>query len=417
MARVLVTGGTGFIGRQISSVLADAGHAVTAVGRTTIDLARETEETLRSGLAGFEVVVNCAGLVRDRPGATMAAVHAEGAERLFRACLTSGVRRLIHISALGVGSTAETAYQRTKAAAEEALVRLDPAGTHFDGCVLRPSVVIGRGGASTALFAALAALPLVPRIGTGTWQVQPVHVSDVAELVLRLVERKEPLPRSLDVVGPEPMSTDDLLTTLRAWLGLGLRPFLPIPEIILASVAVVGTALNIGPVNRETLIMLRGGNTGNPEPFAAVLGRGPLPIRRALALNPASQADRWHARLFFVRPLLRWSLGLLWVVTGLLSFGIYPVGESYRMLADVGLQDQAATFLLYGAAAIDLVLGLLLLARWRPVAVGAAMLIMMSAFTLIATGLPAEYWLHPFAPLLKNLPIAAATLAMMAMEA
>jgi hypothetical protein len=244
-----------------------------------------------------------------------------------------------------------------------------------------------------------------------------VHVSDVAELVLRLVQSEEPLPRSLDVVGPEPMSTDDLVTALRTWLGLQPRPFLPIPEIILAGVAVVGTALGIGPVNRETLVMLRGGNTGNPEAFAAVLGRWPQPIRHALALTPASQADRWHARLFFVRPLLRWSLGLLWVITGLLSFGIYPVGESYRMLADVGFQDQAATLLLYGAATIDLALGLLLLMRWRPVAVGAAMLIMMSAFTLTATGLPAEYWLHPFAPLLKNLPIAAATLAMMAMEA
>ena len=66
---------------------------------------------------------------------------------------------------------------------------------------------------------------------------------------------------------------------------------------------------------------------------------------------------------------------------------------------------------------VDLTLGLLLLAHWRPVPVGAAMLASMLVFSLIAIGLPAEYWLHPFAPILKNLPIAAATLAMMAMEA
>jgi hypothetical protein len=71
---------------------------------------------------------------------------------------------------------------------------------------------------------------------------------------------------------------------------------------------------------------------------------------------------------------------------------------------------------LFGAAALDTLLGALLLIGWRPVAVGAAQLAAMAAFTLLAAWLPAEYWLHPFAPLLKNLPIAAATLVMMALE-
>jgi hypothetical protein len=72
---------------------------------------------------------------------------------------------------------------------------------------------------------------------------------------------------------------------------------------------------------------------------------------------------------------------------------------------------------LYGGAALDLLLGLLLLYGWRPVLVGGLQLASMALFTLLAIGLPSEYWLHPFAPILKNLPIAAAILAMMAMEA
>lgn len=60
--------------------------------------------------------------------------------------------------------------------------------------------------------------------------------------------------------------------------------------------------------------------------------------------------------------------------------------------------------------------GALLLIGWRPVAVGGAMLLAMLAYIALAAGLPGEYWLHPFAPLLKNLPIAATTLAMMALE-
>lgn len=417
MARILIVGGTGFIGRHITGALTDAGFDVSAVGRAVIDLACDTEVSFRSRVAGYDQVINCAGLARDRRGLAMAAVHGEGAAKLFRACRDAGVRRLLHISALGVANRGDTGFQRTKAAAEDALRHVDPAGERLDWCVLRPSVVIGRGGASTALFTALAALPLMPRIGPGTWQIQPVHVSDLAELVVQLVRREEPLPRFLDVVGPEPMSTDALLAALRRWLALPPRPVLPVPEAALMPITILGDRLMNAPVGPDMVAMLRRGNTGDPRPFAAALGRRARPLSQALALHPASQADRWHARLFLIRPLLRWSLGLLWVVTALLSFGLYPVAESYRMLAEVGLEGVPASMALYGAATLDLVLGVLLLARWHPVAVGLAMLVTMAAFTLIALGLPEAYWLHPFAPLLKNLPIMAATLAMMAMEA
>lgn len=180
--------------------------------------------------------------------------------------------------------------------------------------------------------------------------------------------------------------------------------------------AAVGERLSAGPLNREILAMLERGNTSDPAPMARALGRPPRPLAQALALEPASQADRLSARLFFVRPLLRWSLGLLWVATGVLSFGLYQIEKSYQLMAATGLTGAPADVALYGAATLDLLLGALLLARWRPRLVGVAQIALMAAFSLIAVGLPAEYWLHPFAPLLKNLPLAAATLAMIALE-
>jgi uncharacterized protein YbjT (DUF2867 family) len=375
-------------------------------------LVRDDDATLAARLAGCDVVVNAAGLVRRFGPNTLAAVHGAGTERLLRACRAAGVPRLIHLSALGAASEGETEYQRSKGHGEDLLTTFD-----LDCCVLRPSVVIGRGGASTAVLAALASLPLPPRIGPGSWVVQPVHVSDLAALVLGLVETAGPLPRRLDVVGPAPMTTDELTSTLRRWLGLPPRPFLPVPEAILGPIAALAERLMDGPLNREILAMLKTGNTADPRPFAAALGRPPRPLAQALALHPASAADRLAARLFLVRPLLRWSLGLMWVATGLLSFGLYPVAQSFQLMGTIGLTGLPAALALFGAASLDLGLGLLVLAKWRPVAVGWAMLATMAAFTVIATGLPAEYWLHPFAPLLKNLPIAAATLAMMAMEA
>lgn len=410
---VTIIGGGGFIGRHLRAALDTAGHRVTAPGRADFDLVRDDAATLAAALAGQEVVINAAGLVRGRRGNSMEAVHADGTERLIRACRAVGVPRLIHLSALGASLDGPNLYQRTKGHGEAQLAN----SQDLDCCVLRPSVVIGRGGASTALFSTLAVLPHPPRIGPGCWTVQPVHVDDLAALVVRLVSLDGPLPRRINVVGPEPTTTDDLTATLRAWMGLPPRRHLPVPEPLLATAAAIGDRLRAGPVNRETLAMLKAGNTADPAPFTAILGRAPLALPLALARHPASDADQLHSRLYVLRPVLRWSLALLWIATGLLSFGLHPLEGSHRLLASVGLQGPLADLALFGGAGLDLTLGLLLLARWRPVAVGGAMLASMAAFTIIACGLPLDHWTHPFAPLLKNLPIAAATLTMMAMEA
>lgn len=422
--RVLVVGAGGFIGRHVVARLLAAGVSVTVCGRDAgrlrrqhpgaaalaCDLARDSEDDWRGRLAGIHVVVNAAGLIRDSGPGGMAAVHAEGPARLFRACRAAGVRRVVQISALGADEGARTPYHRTKKAAEDALL-----GLGLDACVVRPSLVVGRGGGSTALFGALAALPLRGRLGGGA--VQPIHVDDLAELIARLVRRPEPLPPRLDAVGPERMSIDDLIAAIGAWLGLAPRPVLPLPDAALRLVARLGDWFGRGPVSSDTLAMLRRGNTGDAGPASAILGRPPAPVAEALARSPATQADRWHARLYTLRPVLRISLALLWLLTALFSLGLYPLEDSRALLAEAGLYGTMADAALFGGAALDAVLGFALLIGWRPVLVGAAQLTAIAAFTLIATALPAEYWLHPFAPLVKNLPVAAATLVMMALEA
>jgi nucleoside-diphosphate-sugar epimerase len=415
LARILIVGGSGFIGRRVAGRLRDHGHHVVAASRREVDLARDSEARIRDKLASFEIVVNCAGLVRDDGANSMAAVHAEGAYNLFRACLAAGVARLVHVSALGVESEGETLYQRSKAVAEERLAALDPGGERLDWRVLRPSLVVGRGGASTRWLLAAAVLPWLPRFGDGAWRFQPVHVADLAEVAARVAEGA-PSPRRLDVVGPEPMTTDTLLMHLREWLGLRPTTFFRVPHRLFLLAASIGGRVSTGPLNREVVKLLSRGNVADCAPMAAALGRPPRHIRDALALEPACDADRQAARLFFLRPVLRWSLGLLWIATSVLSFGLYPQEKNYALLSEIGVHGALADAALYGGAALDLLLGALLLLRWRPVLIGVAQLATMLVFTLIAMRLPPDYWLHPFAPLLKNLPIAAAILVMIALE-
>lgn len=416
MSRILIVGGTGFIGRHIAGRLASAGHSILAAGRHDVDIAHDDEARLRAKVAGFDVVVNCAGLVRDAGANTMDAVHAVGAMRLFSACIGAHVARLIHISALGAAPQGETDYQRSKGESEAFFADADAHGERIDWRVLRPSVVVGRGGASTRWLLAAASLPVLPRIGGDDWRFQPVHIDDLAELVLRLAEGAES-PRMIDVVGPEPMTAYELTRILRNWLRLRPTGSIRIPDRLFEIATQIGGRFTNGPLNPDVMKMLAGGNVSDPAPLAAALGRPPRSLRMALAEEPASDADRMAARLFFLKPVLRWSLALLWIASGLLSFGLYPVDRSYDMLASLGLTGPVAAMALYGGAALDLVLGLLLLRGYRPVLIGWLQLASMAAFTLLALGLPADYWLHPFAPILKNLPIAAAVLVMIALEA
>lgn len=410
MVQILIIGGRGFIGRHLAAVLSAAGHQVAAPGRDKIDLAEMSGRAICDELRGADAVINCAGLVS---GASMNAVHARGTEKLLKAAKVAGVRRLVHISALGAAVSGDTLYQQSKGAGED-VFRAHPAGMLPEFCVLRPSMIIGRGGASTAMLSALAALPVTPVVNSG--QVQPIHIGDFAELVLRVVESDKPLPLFLDAVGPEPMDINNLVRILGRWLQFPLRFSMSVPGSLLAGMGAIGSLFARVPLNRETLIMLRQGNTASPSAVTQALGHPPLPLAVALARTPADSTDRQMARLYFLRPVLRISLALMWIATGILSFGLYPLASSYTLMEQIGLTGTPAGIALFGAAALDTLLGLLLLIRWQPRLIGAAQLATMATFTLLALGLPAEYWLHPFAPLLKNLPIAAATLVMMAIE-
>jgi hypothetical protein len=125
---------------------------------------------------------------------------------------------------------------------------------------------------------------------------------------------------------------------------------------------------------------------------------------------------RLSALLGWLQPLLRVSIAAVWLVAGVVSMGIYPVQESYALLTRVGITGSLAPVALYGAAAIDMAFGLgTLFLRHRTLLwIAQAVLIILYTFT-ITFFLP-EFWLHPFGPLVKNLPILAAIWLMYELE-
>ena len=429
--RILVVGAGGFIGRHIAIEAARGGHEVVACGRDTAqlrfmfpawkavpcDFARDRMEDWRQRLQGIDAVVNAAGIFQGDGANSLETVHVTGPRVLFEACAELRIQKLIQISALGADDKAKSKFHLTKRKADRFCMTLAESHQLLGWTVVRPSLVIGRGGQSTALFAALGALPRPPRLAAGRWQLQPLHVSDLAYGIILLLERKDSAPRELDFAGPKPMTTDQVTHTLRRWLRLPPAGVLTVPEWFLRGVSASGGHFFFGALSRQSLDMLAHGNTACVTPLKEALHWLPRPLPEAMAADPSTEADLWHARLYFFKPALRTGLALLWIATAIITGFVYPFEKSIAMMSGLGVTDGEASALVYGGAALDAALGAALLANIRPALVGVLQIIAMLVFTVLATIAVPQIWSEPFGPLMKNLAVLLATLTMIALEA
>lgn len=424
--RVLLLGASGFIGRYLLAFLSARGHEVVPAVRNpralgvresapepiVIDLNRDiAPEAWLGRLKGIDAVVNCAGILQGTYSQSIESIHRAAPIALFEACERCGTGRVVQISAVSATAGAGTAYALTKLAADEDLRR-----RKFSWVLLRPSLVVAPGAfGGTALFRALAAFPFfIPVPGTGAQAFQPIAIEDLALLVARAIETDELAALSLDPVGPDVVGLEALLRDLRLWLGLRPAPVLHLPMPLLRIASRLGDRLG-GPANSTALAQMEHGNTSSYESFREASGATPMGWRQMLARHPAQWQDRLHARLYFVRPLLRLALAALWIGSAIAG-GIAIASWSGPVAATLGISGAGAASLLAAACAFDFLVGILVLIRWRPGALAAVQVVAVVAYTVLASLIAPFAWADPFGALLKNLPILAAILALAALE-
>jgi uncharacterized protein YbjT (DUF2867 family) len=271
--KILLTGATGFIGRNIATALVADGHQVQPASRQSgVDFRRMLDpQDWKSHLTGVDAVINAVGIISEQHGQRFESLHTRAPCALFHACLDAGIRRVIQISALGADEASVSRYHQSKRAADDELRRLD-----LDWFVLRPSLVYGRSGASTALFMRLAALPLIPVIGDGTQALQPVHVSDLVATVLRGLASSD-VQRTLDVVGAERTTFADWLEIMRQAQGLPRTRQFHVPFSLVSVLAPVAGFFS-PMLRKENLLMLQRGSVADSHPLTRFLGRQPLEI-------------------------------------------------------------------------------------------------------------------------------------------
>jgi NADH dehydrogenase len=308
MSTVLVTGASGFVGSHVVPELIAGGHHVLALvrsgaaGRLVLDrlpsAARDSVD-LRTGdvddptglgvaLAGADAIVHLVALARDRSaGRDLDRVNVEGTRNMIKAAEAAGIRRLVHLGALGVVDDPRLHYASSKARAEQ-LVR----ASALDWTILKPSLMWGERDGFFNIVAGLVRISpgVVPVPGDGRSRFQPLAVSDAAVAIRLSIERPATIGASYDLGGPHYWTYREI--TREVLRGMGSRRLIvPMPVALISLVAGTAEKLRIPfPVATDQLRQLKIDNIGALDAYEAAFGIAP----REMAGNLGYLARRPH---------------------------------------------------------------------------------------------------------------------------
>jgi NADH dehydrogenase len=238
--RVLVLGGSGFVGRHVCEKLARLGWQITVPtrravnaagvqslpGLTVIEASVHKEADLARLMPGHDAVVNLVAVLHGNEE-RFESVHVDLPGKIASAMKKAGVQRLVHISALGADPQGPSMYQRSKARGETVLHN---AGLQLT--VLRPSVIFGAEDKFLNLFADLQAIaPFMPLAGSGT-RFAPVWVADVASAVAACLQKPDTIGQTYELCGPDVLTLGELVKRSGQWAGVNHgrgRPVIGLP--------------------------------------------------------------------------------------------------------------------------------------------------------------------------------------------
>lgn len=238
--RVLVLGGSGFVGRHVCEQLVRQGWHITVPTRRTVNAASvqslpgltvieasvHNEADLARLMPGHDAVVNLVAVLHGSEE-RFERVHVQLPGLIASAMKKSGVQRLVHVSALGANPQGPSMYQRSKARGENVLQN---AG--LDLTVLRPSVIFGAEDKFLNLFADLQTVaPFMPLAGSAT-RFQPVWVVDVAQAVVACLQKPQTIGQTYELCGPDVLTLGELVQRAGQWAGVNHgrgRPVIGLP--------------------------------------------------------------------------------------------------------------------------------------------------------------------------------------------
>jgi uncharacterized protein YbjT (DUF2867 family) len=293
-SRVVVFGGTGFLGRRIVHHLADHGFAVRVASRhpergktifagrsPALEMVRADigEETSITGaVEGAFGVVNAVSLYVERDGQTFHSVHVEASERLARLARDAGAARLVHVSGIGADTASSSPYIRSRGKGESAVRTAFPTAV-----IVRSAVMFGPDDAFLMpLTRLLRNVPAFPLFGSGHTRLQPAYVKDVGEAVARIIDTAQPEP-VYELAGPRIWTYKELLKKVSNHLGLRCA-LIPVPFSAWQVLAFLAEFLPTPAITRNQVELMKIDNVASPACAGFdVLGITPAGIEKVLA--------------------------------------------------------------------------------------------------------------------------------------
>jgi uncharacterized protein YbjT (DUF2867 family) len=286
---ILVTGGTGFIGRHLVARLAESGQPVrvAARGSRKADLPDGVEpaqadvvsgEGLDQALAGVDAVAHLVAVIVEKGAQTFDAVIRGGTGNLVREAERASVRKLVYVSAIGAAPDPKFPYWHAKWEAEQAV-----AGSKLNYTILRPSLVFGpEDDFFNRLARLIRQMPVVPIAGGGKTRFQPIWVEDVVSCVVASLGEGAHDRQLVEIGGPEYFTYDEIIALLKAETGRR-RLTVHLPLWLMRPAARALSVLPSPPVTTDQLRMLAKDNTTALDAVPAQFGFAPTSLRDGLA--------------------------------------------------------------------------------------------------------------------------------------
>ena len=276
---VTVFGGSGFIGRHLIRRLAKSGAIVRVVSRhpnqanflktagsvgQIVPMAADVtdDQSVARAIQGSDTVINLIGALYETAPWSFQTVHVDAPSRIARIAAASGVRKLVHVSAIGGDSRSASAYARSKAAGEQAVQQAFPGAT-----IIRPSIVFGPEDAFFNKFAAMAQIsPVLPLIG-GNTKFQPVYVGDLADAITAAVHLDSAAGKTFELGGPRVYTFKELMELMLHEIRRKHRLLLPVPFNLAEKLGAVLEKIPLiaPPLTRDQVELLKTDNVASPS--------------------------------------------------------------------------------------------------------------------------------------------------------
>ncbi len=286
---ILVTGGTGFIGRHLVARLAASGESVrvAARGERKVDLPSGVEqaradvvsgEGLSQAMDGVEKVVNLVAVITEKGSQRFDAVIRGGTAAVVDAAESAGIRKLVYVSAIGAAPDPKFPYWHAKWQAEQSVT-----ASRLNFTILRPSLVFGP---EDDFFNRLARLvrpaPIVPVAGDGKTRFQPIWVEDVVSCIIASLAEGAHERETLEIGGPEYFSYDEIIDLIGETMGRRKRR-IHVPLWLMRPTARMMSLLPNPPVTTDQLAMLSKDNVTALDAVPKAFGFQPRSLREGLA--------------------------------------------------------------------------------------------------------------------------------------